>query len=445
MMMTDMSLSPTAKSEAEGVAALDTKAYAKWTKNRKDDWFNTLEHHWPFWRRPAQTAPDGDWRVWLMLAGRGFGKTRAGAEWVRGMAESRPGIRIALVAASLGEARQIMVEGESGLLAISPDASRPDFEASNRRLKWHNGSIATLYSAAEPESLRGPEHHIAWCDELAKWDRAEASWDMLGMTLRLGNQPQIVATTTPRPVPLVRRLLTEQGVVMTHGRSADNRAHISKNWFGAMKQLYGGTRLGRQELDGEMIADVAGALWSRQLIEDARIDAPPEMRRVVIGVDPPASAKGDACGIVAAGLGADGRAYVLADHSVAGKSPEGWARAVANACAIWSADRVVAEANNGGNMVEATLRGADMHMPVKRVHATHGKTIRAEPVAALFEAGRARLAGRFPALEDELCGLITGGSYEGPGRSPDRADACVWALTELMLGKARVEPRVRLL
>ncbi|MEE9432777.1 MAG: terminase family protein [Sphingorhabdus sp.] len=396
---------------------------------------------WHFWAREDQLAPAGDWRVWLVMAGRGYGKTRMGAEWAREKAEGEPGVRIALIGANMGEARSVMVEGESGLLSLEHD-ERPEWRSSLGQLTWVNGSTATLYSAAEPESLRGPQHDYAWADEIAKWPGGDNAWDNLMLGLRLGANPQVMATTTPRPVSLVRRLLKEQGVSVTHGRMADNIGALAPGFVSSVSSLYGGTRLGRQELDGELIEELEGALWSRASIERCREKNLPEMRRVVIGVDPPAGpivrraggAGGDECGIIATGLGADGKAYVLADFSVQGCSPEGWARAVANAADAWRADRVIAEANQGGAMVESTLRAADIAMPVKLVHASRGKVARAEPVAALYEAGRAFHCGAFPQLEDQLCGLITGGAYEGPGRSPDRADALVWAMTELMLG-----------
>lgn len=360
------------------------------------------------------------------------------------MAAKYPGARVALVGATLNEARQVMVEGESGLLSL-PVADRPEWEPSLRRLTWPNGAAATLYSAAEPESLRGPQHDFAWADEIAKWPCGIAAWDNLMLGLRLGSAPKVMATTTPRPVPLVRRLVGESGVVVSNGKTMDNEMNLPREFVGAVRALYEGTRLGRQELDGELIEDVAGALWSRDLLERQRVAKAPELTRIVIGVDPPVSDHGDACGIIAIGLGANGKAYILSDHSVTGASPEGWARAVAGAVEAWNADRVVAEDNQGGNMVESTLRAADLAMPVKRVHASRGKSARAEPVAALYEARRAFHIGAFPELEDQMCGLISGGGYEGPGRSPDRADALVWAMTELMLGRAASVPRVSVL
>lgn len=404
-----------------------------------------LEQDWAFLARPGQLAPAGDWRIWLMMAGRGYGKTRAGAEWVRAIAQADPQARIALVGATLGEARSVMVEGASGLLAIAPWWDRPAYAPALRTLRWPNGAMATLFGAAEPESLRGPQFSHGWADEIAKWACGQAAWDNLMMGLRLGTRPQVLATTTPRPVPLVRGLVARDGadVVVTRGRTAENAAHLADGFVTAMAERYGGTRLGRQELDGELMEEVEGALWSRALVERCRVTHVPGMLvRVVVAVDPPASAGGDACGIVVAGLGSDGRGYVIADASVSGLSPEGWARAVAAAALVHGADRVVAEANNGGAMVESVLVAAQETMPVKLVHASRGKAARAEPVAALYEAGRVAHRGAFPELEDQMCGLLAGGGYVGPGRSPDRADALVWALSELMLGK-KGEARVR--
>jgi phage terminase large subunit-like protein len=400
--------------------------------------------------RPAQRPPESEWRIWLMMAGRGFGKTRAGAEWVLEMAET-PALRIALVGPTEDETRAVMIEGASGILACA-GADAPTWEPSLGRLSWANGSRAFVYSAANPESLRGPEHDFAWCDEIGKWPRGETVWDNMMFGLRRGDRPRVLATTTPRPAPLLRALTGPGGAAQTRGRTQDN-ALLSQGHVAYLDGRYGGTRLGRQELDGELIDDVAGALWTRELIETSRQRGtlPREvLTRVVIGVDPPASAGGDACGIVACGLGADpstgsGQAigYVLGDHSVRGRSPEGWAAAVAQAAEFWGADKVVVEANQGGEMAESVLRAADFALPVKRVHARFGKGQRAEPVALWFEKGRAKLAGAFPELEDELAGLTIGGGYEGPGRSPDRADAMVWAMTELLGGRERPEPRVR--
>jgi phage terminase large subunit-like protein len=406
-----------------------------------------LHTHWRIWAHEGQVPPGGSWHTWLIMAGRGYGKTRAGAEWVRAVAEADPTARIALVGASLGEVRRVMVEGPSGLLAVAPAGNRPAYEPSKRQLSWAKGAVATLYSAGEPESLRGPQHSHAWCDEIAKWDqaggRAEAAWDNLLLGLRLGRAPRVVATTTPRAVVLVKRLLGQSDAAVTRGTTADNKDHLPPGFFRSVRARFGRSLLGRQELYGELLEEIDGALWSRALLEDCREEAatsPP--RRVVIGVDPPASAAGDACGIVVCAVGEDAVARVLADKSVRRATPERWARTVAEAARLWQADRVVAEANNGGEMVRSVLHAADIALPVRLVHASRGKSARAEPVAALYESGRVRHCGQLPELEDELCGLMAGGTYEGPGRSPDRADALVWALSELMLGR-RAEPRVR--
>lgn len=407
----------------------------------------SLQRHWRIWAHDGQVPPGATWHTWLIMAGRGYGKTRAGAEWVREVAEADPTARIALAGASLGEARRVMVEGPSGMLAIASPRRRPVFEPSKRQLTWPNGAAATLYSAGEPESLRGPQHSHAWCDEIAKWDqaggRAASAWDNLLLGLRLGSAPRIVATTTPRAVPLMKRLLGQPEVIVSRGTTADNRDNLPPGFFRSVRAQFGRSLLARQELDGELIEEVEGALWSRALLEDCREDfASAPDRRVVIGVDPPASADGDACGIVVCAVGEDGIARVLADCSVRKATPERWARAVAMAARGWNADRVIAEANNGGEMVRSVLHAADIALPVKLVHASRGKCARAEPVAALYESGRVRHVGQLPQLEDELCGLMAGGGYEGPGKSPDRADALVWALSELMLGR-RSEPRVR--
>jgi len=411
----------------------------------------SLRTHWLLWAHKGQRTPGHDWRVWLIMAGRGYGKTRAGAEWVRSVAERDGEARIALVAATLGEARSVMVEGDSGLLAIARHDRRPTFEPSRRRLTWPTGAQATLYSAGEPESLRGPQHSHAWCDEIAKWNqsagRAECAWDNLQLGLRLGHDPRMVATTTPRAVPLLARILKDGEAALSTGTTWDNARNLPAGFLRAMRRDFGKTLLGRQELDGELIEDLPGALWTRALIEECREASAFTPARTVIGVDPPASAEGDACGIVVCTLGGDGVARVLADASVEKASPERWARAVAKAARVWQADRIVAEANQGGAMVGSVLRAAGVAdswaLPLRLVHASRGKAARAEPVAALYEAGRARHAGTFPALEDQLCGLIAGGAYQGPGRSPDRADALVWALTELMLGHGK-NPRVRM-
>ncbi len=438
-------MAPDTDLTADELAALSDEQRAYALAAIDDRVARQFKHQWARWARDEQRPPPGDWRVWLILAGRGFGKTRAGAEWVRGVAEANGTARIALVSGTLGEARSVMVEGPSGLLAITPADKRPEWVPSLRRLRWPGGAEATLHAASEPEALRGPQHSHAWCDEIAKWANGMATWDNLAMGMRLGDLPRIVATTTPRPVPLVRALVGREDVIVTSGRTADNYRGLPPDYLAAMTELYAGTRLGRQELDGELIEEVEGALWSRDLIETCRVrSAPEDVMRVVIGVDPPAGAgaSSDACGIVAVALGRDGHGYVLEDASVQGRSPEGWAAAVADASARHAADRVVAEANNGGAMVASVLRAADAALPVKLVHASRGKSARAEPVMLLYARGLVHHVGAFPALEDEMAGLLLDGAYAGPGRSPDRADALVWALSALMLGRVG-QPGVR--
>jgi phage terminase large subunit-like protein len=398
-------------------------------------------YDWGNWARPAQLWA-GDWRVWLLMAGRGFGKTRTGAEYIRWRASRGGHKRLALIGATYAEARAIMVEGESGLLNIGPKAKRPSFEPSNRRLVWPNGATAYLYSAEDPEALRGPQHHAAWCDELGKWPQPDALWSNLWLGLRLSTTPQVVVTTTPRPLPLLKQLLKDPHCRVTRGSSFDNKLHLPPAFLERVAADYAGTRLGRQELYGELLEDVPGALWTRAQLDACQVSTPPPLERVVVAVDPPLSAgpDADACGIIVAGRSATGHVVVLADHSVQGLSPDGWARAVLRAYQSAGADRVVAEVNAGGALVESLLRGLDPALPIRSVRAMRGKYVRAEPVAALYERGLVQHVGGLWALEDEMCAFTPNG--QAHGHSPDRVDALVWALTELALG-ARAEPRVR--
>lgn len=414
------------------LARADPKTQAATLSSLSEAQRRELLERWERWAHAGQVPTADGWRIWLILAGRGFGKTRAAAEWVSDYARRHPDARIALVGATIDDVHRVMVGGEGGLQASAHDHAPTLWKGGV--LHFASGAQAFAYSAEAPEKLRGPEHHAGWCDEIAKWRAGDAAWDNVMMGLRLGEHPRLVVTTTPRPGALLRRVRALPGVHETHGRTTDNPS-LPASFVEAMAAQYAGTRLGRQELDGELLEDVAGALWTRALIEQCRARAAPELVRVVVGVDPPASAGGDACGIVAAGVAEDGRGYVLEDASAAGLTPDGWARAVAECAARHQADRVVAEANQGGEMVETVLRTAEAALPVRLVHASRGKSARAEPVAALYERGRVAHVGTFPDLEDELCGFVAGGGYEGPGRSPDRADAMVWALSELMLGR----------
>ena len=406
-----------------------------------------LDGDWTVWSREDQQPPPGDWTTWLVLGGRGAGKTRAGAEWVRGVALGAPGFaerpagRIALVAETYSDLREVMIDGVSGLLAVHRRWDRPTYEPSRRRLVWRNGAIAQGFSAEDPEALRGPQFDAAWCDEIAKWRRAEETWDMLQFGLRLGRLPRQIATTTPRAVPLLKRLLADPAVAVTRATTRANGANLAPGFLRAVVGTYAGTRLGRQELDGELLEDREDGLWTREAIDRGRVAAAPELTRIVVAVDPPAGGKkSDACGLVAVGLGADGRGYVLEDATLHASRPEVWA---ARAVALWrrlEADALVAEVNQGGDMVRAVIAQADPQVPVVAVRATRGKWLRAEPVAALYAQGRVVHVGAHARLEDEMAALGLDGLADG--RSPDRVDALVWAVTHLMLSARGRGPRV---
>ncbi|TRO96522.1 ATP-binding protein [Glycocaulis profundi] len=395
---------------------------------------------WSLYARPAQLPPQGGWRVWVFLGGRGAGKTRAGAEWVRAQVKAGKR-RIALIGAGQADVREVMVEGASGLLNVGMAAETPRFEPSRRRLVWPCGAVAHCFSGEDPEGLRGPQFDAAWADEFAAWRHPQATLDTLRMGLRLGADPRLMITTTPRPIPALKRLLAGPGVVTTRAATAENADNLAPGFIEAMTAAYGASRLARQELEGALIEDPEGALWTREMV-DAALGLPGfEPERVVVAVDPPASATGDECGIIVAGAEGRGRAArfaVLADRSLSAR-PEGWALAVAAAFEVHDADRVIAEANQGGEMVRAVLQAACPGLPVRLVHASRGKRARAEPAAALYAAGRVRHAVRSPALEDQMCGF---GAPDFTG-SPDRVDALVWALAALT--DAGAEPRVRVL
>jgi len=391
---------------------------------------------------PERANSGADWTTWLILGGRGAGKTRAGAQWVRGIAVADPKARIALIGETEHDAREVMVEGVSGLLAVHRREERPQWIPSRRRVEWKSGAVAQVFSAEDPESLRGPQFSTAWCDELAKWRQAEATFDMLQFGLRLGERPRQVITTTPRPIALIKKLIADPRTAVTHGGTRSNAYNLAPAFLDHVLTRYGGTRLGRQEIEGEIVEERNDALWTRAGLESCRVDQAPVLARVVVAVDPPASARtgADACGIVAAGCTDNGAIYVLADDSAGGLSPQAWAT---KAIALWrrlQADALVAEVNFGGDMVRAVIREADASVPVVTVRATRGKYLRAEPVAQLYEQGRVKHAGAFPALEDEMCDFGLDGLSSG--RSPDRLDALVWAIAALSFG-ARGEPRVR--
>ncbi|CAN7376269.1 terminase family protein [Bradyrhizobium sp. LjRoot220] len=407
----------------------------------------SLRWDWSFWARPDQIEPIGsNWNNWLILAGRGYGKTRTGAEWVRqnvcGSTPLAPGRykQIALIAETAADAREVMVgdgkiPGEgSGLLQVHPKDFRPIYEPSKRRLTWPNGAIATLYNATEPDQLRGPQHDAAWCDELAKWQYAQDSWDQLQFGLRLGDHPRVVITTTPRPIPLIRKLLADGPTKVTRGSTMENAANLPPTFIASIQDRYAGTRLGRQELNAEVLDDIPGALWTRTMIDHARKRVElPEMQRIVVSIDPSGTAgeedAGDPIGIIVAGKGIDGRGYVLADRSCK-LSPDGWGKRAVKAYYEFLADRIVAERNFGGAMVEHVIRTVDKNVPYVEVVASRGKAIRAEPVAALYEQKRITHIGDLAVLEDQMCAMTSDGyGLEG---SPDRLDAAVWAISYLM-------------
>lgn len=388
--------------------------------------------------------PKGDWAIWLILAGRGFGKTRTGAEWVRSIACGSTPLtggtakRIALIAETAADARDVLVEGESGILAVHPQAFRPVYEPSKRRLTWANGAIATLFNGTEPDQLRGPQFDAAWIDELAKYRYAQETWDMLQFGLRLGDDPRQVITTTPRPIKTLKDILAEPGVVITKGSTYDNKANLAPKFLAKVETRYAGTRLGRQELDAEILDDAPDALWRRAKLDEKRLqkDAKlPDMRRIVVAIDPASEAGGDGelgggaeTGIVVAGLGVDGRGYVLDDLTTAA-DPNGWALRAVKAFDDYNADVIVAEKNQGGAMVEAVIRSVRKTAPIILVHASRGKVTRAEPIAALYEQGRVSHVGSFPQLEDQMV-VFTPFGIEG-GTTGDRVDALVWAMTQL--------------
>lgn len=412
----------------------------------------------PFWAMEHQLPPEGDWRTWVIMGGRGAGKTRAGAEWVRSMVEGATPYdegqarRVALVGETQDQVREVMIFGDSGILACSPPDRRPKWQASRKRLVWPNGAEASVHTAYDPEGLRGPQFDAAWVDELAKWKKARETWDMLQFALRLGEKPQVCVTTTPRNVGVLKALLASKSTVTTHAATEANAANLAGSFLEEVRARYAGTRLGRQELDGVLLSDADGALWTSGMLEACTKKSAADFDRVVVGVDPAISngKSADECGIVVVGAHMQGppqewRAHVIADVSLKGARPSEWAAAAVAAVETFQADRLVAEVNQGGQMVHEVVRQVDPMVPFKGVHASRGKVVRAEPIASLYEQGRISHAPDLTALEDQMV-LMTRRGYVGDG-SPDRVDALVWALHELMIEPARDyrRPAMRLL
>ncbi len=437
------------KSGAAWLASATQEVADDFIRGLTDNALLSLPWLFEFWAMPHQLPPEGAWKTWVILGGRGAGKTRAGAEWVRAQVEGptpeAPGRarRVALVGETVDQVREVMIMGESGILACSPPDRRPDWEAGRKRLVWPNGAVAQVYSAFDPESLRGPQFDAAWADELAKWPKGQEAWDQLQFALRLGENPQQVVTTTPANVAVLKGVLQNPSTVMTHAPTEANRANLAASFLAEVQHRFGGTRRGQQELEGLLIEDVEGALWTTEMLEKGRVDALPEFERVVVAVDPAVTGgrASDECGIVVVGAVTKGppqnwRAVVLEDATVARASPEIWARAALAAMQRHGAQRLIAEANQGGLLVASVIRNIDAVVPLKLVHATTSKAARAEPVAGLYELGRVAHVRGLHALEEQMCRMTPQG-YHGKG-SPDRLDALVWALTELIL-----EPSLR--
>ena len=397
------------------------KLYKQFTPQ---EW-EVLQYTWEVHARDNQLPPPGDWLVWMIMAGRGMGKTRAGAEFVLREIRAGRARRIALVAKTPADARDVMIEGDSGLLSISPPRDKPLYEPSKRRLTWHNGTTALIFSSKEPDQLRGPQYSLAWGDEIRTWYYPQETWDNLMFGLRLGEHPRCVVTTTPLPLAVIKSIIKAPDTVVTTGTTYENRANLAPSFFRQIISKYEGTRLGRQEIKAELLEDVPGALWQRINI---RYGPAPEMVRVVVAIDPASTSSegADETGIIVAGKGIDGKGYVLSDRS-ARVSPDNWARRAIQGYDDFKADRIIGEVNNGGEMVGLTI-GTVRNVPYKAVHASRGKQARAEPVAALYEQGRIWHTQPFEALEDQLVTWTP-----ESGESPDRLDALVWALTELFL------------
>lgn len=446
------------KSGAAWLASESLEIQEEFLDSLDENSLMALPYLFDFWALDHQLPPKGDWFTWVIMGGRGAGKTRAGAEWIRSIVEGSMPLdigkarRIALVGETIDQVREVMIFGESGILACSPPDRRPVWEASRKRLVWPNGATAQVFSAHDPESLRGPQFDAAWADELAKWKKADETWTMLQFGMRLGAHPRQCITTTPRNTPILKEILNNPSTVLTHASTEANRANLADSFLREVKARYAGTRLGRQELEGILLDDAEGALWTSSMLEALRVEEPGNMTRVVVAVDPPVTGHSgsDECGIVVVGAETEGqpqdwKAVVLEDASVSASSPTAWAQAAVDAFHRHGADRLVAEVNQGGELVETVVRQIDPMIPYRGVRATRGKTARAEPVAALYEQQRVFHMRGLGTLEDQMCQMTATG-YEGQG-SPDRVDALVWAIHDLMIepGMHYRRPRVRML
>lgn len=442
------------RSTAEKLAAFPDEVRSAVLAGLDDEALAALQWDWRFWARPKQIAPPGNWLTWAIVSGRGFGKTRTGAEFIReNVCGSTPLAagrcsRIALIGETTSDVRDVMVEGESGLLSVHPPGFRPLYEPSKRRLTWPNGAVATLFNGTEPDQLRGPQFDLAWIDELAKLAYMQEVWDELQMGLRLGDNPRQVVTTTPRPLQLLKKIMADPTTIVTCGSTYENASNLAANFVETMRRQYEGTRRGRQELYAEILDDNPYALWRPEWIEKGRtkFGTQPELSKIFVAVDPPVTSgeNADECGIICGGVSADSQiAFVLEDASIKGLTPRQWAERTVSRYYKWQADAVVVETNNGGALVTDTLRAVDSSVPIRAVVASRGKVIRAEPVAALYEQGKVRHVGQFSDLETQMIEFTSDFNRKAMGYSPDRVDALVWLISELMLKKRGTGPRIR--
>lgn len=413
------------------LASLNPAQRNKAISKLSDEEIDFIEHDWRTWARPHQILPEGDWKYWVIKAGRGWGKTRTGAEGTREIIDKGDARHVALVGPTLADVRDVMVTGEAtgpedGLLNLWPHAQRPLYLPSKRMLRFHNGATATIYSSEEPERLRGPQHDLAWGDELRAWKYPDKTWSNLNFGLRRGKIPRAIVTTTPRPFPLLKKLLKNPRTHLVNGATSENFQNLSPDFIDEITREYGGTRLGRQELEGELLEDVEGALWTMELIDKYRVAKAPDLVRLCIAVDPSVtdSEASAEAGIVVVGTGVDGHYYVLDDLSMRA-SPLVWMSHALKGFDVYDADRVVGEVNNGGDLIESLLRQIRRDVPFKAVRASRNKQIRAEPTSALYEQGRVHHVGSFLKLEDQMTQWVP----DGKQKSPDRLDALVWGLT----------------